>query len=208
MKLRIRFVRHGLTASNEAHKYLGKSDAGLSEQGRKLLLEKRGSLQNEAGGDLLFISPMRRCRETAEILFPEKEGICIPEWTEIDFGDFEGRSFEELKDEPAYQAWLESGGRLPFPGGERREDFIARSMQGYERMLTYVKYQEDREKQKISVSDRDCSLAHELAERELSVTAVVNGGTIMAVCSSLFGGDYFDYQIGCGGEYLCPSVTI
>lgn len=194
MKLRIRFVRHGLTASNEAHKYLGKSDEGLSERGREKLRER-------VADGFLFVSPMRRCRETAEILFPGKEGICIPEWTEIDFGEFEGRSFEKLKDEPAYQAWLTSGGRLPFPQGESREEFIARSMRGYERMLEYLKTYQHNEREK-SVFEGSA------AERESAVTAVVNGGTIMAVCSSLFGGDYFDYQIDCGGEYICPCVLL
>lgn len=188
MKLEIRFVRHGLTVSNEAHKYLGRTNEGLSENGKTLL----GKMCAESEPDLLFVSPMRRCRETAEILFPEMEGICIPEWTEIDFGDFEGRSFEELKEVPAYQAWLESGGRLAFPNGESREDFIARSMQGYERMLACV---------------REYSRKHG-RRAEVPITAVVNGGTVMAVGSSLFGGDYFDYQISCGGEYLCPAVFI
>ncbi|MBR1853427.1 MAG: histidine phosphatase family protein [Lachnospiraceae bacterium] len=188
MELKIRLIRHGLTASNEAHKYLGLMEETLSRRGREMLIEKARKAKR-AETDLLFVSPMGRCKETAEILFPGREGICIPEWTEIDFGDFEGKNFEELKDVATYQAWLASGGRLPFPGGESRETFIARSMQGYERMLAYVRsYSED--------------------DHKLSVTAVVNGGTIMAVCSSLFGGDYFDYQIGCGGEYLCPSVTI
>ena len=207
MELEIRLIRHGSTASNEAHKYLGRMEEKLSGQGREMLIEKAGKAER-AETDLLFVSPMERCRETAEILFPGRKGICIPEWTEIDFGDFEGKSFEELKDVAAYQAWLASGGRLPFPGGESREAFIARSMQGYERMLAYVRnYREDVAKQ--NVYDDNGSLAEIMAEKEkLSVTAVVNGGTIMAVCSSLFGGDYFDYQIGCGGEYLCPSVTV
>lgn len=205
MRLKIRFLRHGLTVSNEAHKYLGRMDEGLSERGRMLLGEKY-ELEKASGTEteLLFVSPMRRCRETAELLFPGRKGICIPEWTEIDFGDFEGRNFEELKDVPAYQAWLESGGRLSFPQGERREDFIARSMRGYESMLAYV-----RAYQAQGRGQTDPMAGCDPAKREtISVAAVVNGGTVMAVCSSLFGGDYFDYQIGCGGEYLCPSVLI
>lgn len=211
MELKIRMIRHGLTVSNEEHRYLGLTEETLSERGRALLQESVGrncgGRGREQGADKeadkeavpenmvttepVFVSPMRRCRETAEILFPAREKICIPEWTEIDFGDFEGKNFEELKYEPLYQEWMASGGKLPFPNGESRENFITRCMQGYERMVRWVTV-----------------YAEKTSLREVEVTAVVNGGTIMAVCSSLFGGDYFDYQIRCGGEYICPSVII
>ena len=205
----IRFLRHGLTVSNEAHRYLGRLDEGLSEKGRALLAEQFAGREKEMPGGLLFVSPMRRCRETAELLFPGRDGICIPEWTEIDFGEFEGKCYEELKDDAAYQAWLVSGGRMPFPQGESREAFIARSMRGYERMLAYVRgHLEALQGQDRSEAEIGQTAAGAADNVTFSVTAVVNGGTIMAVCSNLFGGDYFDYQIGCGGEYLCPSVHI
>lgn len=191
--LELSLIRHGLTASNEAHKYLGRTDEGLSEAGRRRLQAdcRRGKFP----ADILFSGPMRRCRETAELLFGVRECLLIPEWTEIDFGDFEGKSYEELRENPDYQAWLNSGGRLPFPRGESREQFIERTMKGYERLLSLL-------------SGQEAVRAAAGRGGTVRVTAVVHGGTVMALCSTLFGGDYFDYQIPCGGEYQCPIIII
>lgn len=189
IRVELTLIRHGMTASNEARRYLGRTDEGLSAEGRERL---RADCRP---GEFLFSGPMRRCRETAELLFGGREYVLIPEWTEIDFGDFEGKSFEELRGNPAYQAWLESGGSLPFPGGESREAFTERTMKGYERMLAMLPWEE------LKGKDAVC-------ERTVRVTAVVHGGTVMALGSTLFGGDYFDYQIPCGGEYKCPIIII
>lgn len=209
-------IRHGQTASNEAHRYIGRTDEGLSEGGRLQLRElldrisqgvrSEDEKENENGltADLLFAGPMKRCRETADILYADMEPIIIPEWTEIDFGDFEGHTYEELKSNADYQAWLVSGGKLPFPNGESREHFIARSMRGYERMMEHVGEWKERNMQKI----RQRQDAGQSSPQKLRVAAVVHGGTVMAICSSLLGGDYFDYQIVCGGMYQCPFVLL
>lgn len=180
-------IRHGATLSNEQHRYLGNTmDEGLSEAGRAQLSAKRKEVEGYQDF-LLFCGPMLRCRQTADILFPGKKYVMIPEWTEICFGEFEGKNYEELKDNPAYQAWLESGGRIPFPKGESREAFIERSLKGYERMRQYL----NEHKEQTG------------GDMPLGVAAVVHGGTIMALASTLWGGDYFDYQVPCGGMWSC-----
>ena len=49
-----------------------------------------------------------------------------------------GKNYEELKDDPCYQKWIDSNGTLPFPGGESREQFIRRSMEGFDRMMSDI----------------------------------------------------------------------
>lgn len=167
-------IRHGETGSNRERRYLGRTDEPLSPEGRnKLLAFREEGRYPEA--ELVFSSPMKRCLETAKLLYPEKEIIVIPGWEEIDFGLFEGKTYEELKDRPEYVRWLESGGTLPFPEGESREQFIGRSLSGFFAMMEQV--------------------------RGKNAVAVVHGGTIMAVLSRLSGGDYFDYQVANGGGY-------
>lgn len=51
----------------------------------------------------------------------------------MDFGAFEGHNYQELSGDPAYQRWIDSGGTLPFPEGESREEFIRRNVAGYEK---------------------------------------------------------------------------
>ena len=83
----------------------------------------------------VFVSPMLRCRQTAEILFPQIPQIEIDPWREMDFGEFEGRNYAQLNGDPRYQAWIDSGGTLAFPGGESREAFIARCVDGMELVM-------------------------------------------------------------------------
>ena len=171
------FIRHGETAANKEQRYLGRTEEALSLEGREKLLQAyRQSHYPEA--EMVFISPMRRCRETARLLYPLVPKKEIPEWVEMDFGDFEGKNYEDLKDDERYQEWIDSNGTLPFPNGESRETFIKRCMQGMDRMV-------------------------QLFQGERKVAVIVHGGTIMALLSSLCGGDYFDYQVRNGEGFVC-----
>ena len=108
IKVTLSLLRHGATPANREHRYLGKTDEALSEEGRaELLLKKK-----EIPAELLLVSPMLRCRQTAEILFPGRAQVQIPEWTEMDFGRFEGKNYRELNGDPDYQAWIDSGAAI------------------------------------------------------------------------------------------------
>lgn len=175
MTVRIHLVRHGQTAGNREHRYVGRTDEPLCAEGRKALAKVKAP---EA--ELLFVSPMRRCVETARILYPHLEAIRVPELSECDFGLFEGKNWRELSGDPKYQRWIDSGGTLPFPGGESREAFCGRCRAGFSRVMERI-------------LDAVC--------REAAV--VVHGGTIMAVMDawSKPHRDYYDWQIG-NGEWI------
>ena len=111
-------VRHGETAGNALKRYIGVTDEPLTEEG-KAFLQGLSCEPVEA----VFCSPLIRCLETAGILYPENEPVIIRELSECDFGEFENRNYKELSGNTAYQAWIDSNGTLPFPGGESREDF-------------------------------------------------------------------------------------
>lgn len=168
--------RHGMTQSNEQHRYLGKGEEPLLQKGIEELQKQSTPLVN-----LVAVSPMLRCRQSADILFPGKKQIVIPEWKEIDFGDFEGKNYQELKGNPSYQQWINSGGKRPFPKGESRQVFIRRCMKGLRRVF-YVAWDEQ---QKID-------------KKKCVVAAVVHGGTVMALLSQLTDGEYFDFQLNNG----------
>lgn len=197
IKVKITWIRHGMTRANEEHRYLGKTDEPLSEKGIRFLQEKKKKSFFNAP-EFLYASPMKRCVQTAEILFRRKP-VLIPEWKEMDFGQFEGKNYEELKDNPDYQKWIDSNGTLPFPGGEPREQFIRRSMEGFDRMMYDI----------LKRSERNTGIQNDTDPRylnsdrgtEIPVAAVVHGGTIMAVLSSLTGGEYFDFQVKNGEGY-------
>ena len=189
IEIHLTLIRHGATLSNKEGRYLGKTDETLNPDGIGAL-EKSVAGGNYPTADLLFSGPMKRCLETAQILYPGQTPIIIPEWTEMDFGAFEGHNYQELSKDPNYQRWIDSGGTLPFPEGESREEFIRRSVAGYEKMVYHMKMIWER------------SAASGQGDRKIqSVSAVVHGGTIMALLSHFLGGEYFDYQAKCGQGY-------
>ena len=187
MKICVTFIRHGATASNREGRYLGKTDEPLSEEGIRVLQQYKDA-GNYPVADILFSSPMKRCLETAQILYPGQTPVRIPEWTEMDFGAFEGHNYKELSGDPGYQQWIDSGGMLPFPEGESREQFIRRSIAGFESMV------------------RKASGCRKRNTGIQNVIAVVHGGTIMALLSSFLGSNYFDYQVKCGQGYTGSLV--
>lgn len=197
IKVKITWIRHGMTRANEEHRYLGKTDEPLSETGIRFLQEKKKKSFFNAP-EFLYASPMKRCVQTAEILFRRKP-VLIPEWKEMDFGQFEGKNYEELKDNPDYQKWIDSNGTLPFPGGEPREQFIRRSMEGFDRMMSDILIKSEKNT-RIQNGTETQDLKNN-CETEIPVVAVVHGGTIMAVLSSLTGGEYFDFQVKNGEGY-------
>lgn len=177
-------IRHGATKSNRERRYLGKTDESLSEEGRLQLMEhQRQRLYPDI--ELLFTSPMKRCLQTAEILYPQHRAIPVEEWREMDFGAFEGKNYLELQGDARYQAWLDSSGELPFPDGESRESFVGRCCVGFQKMMA-------------EAMDR---LGQGAGHR--AVGAVVHGGTIMALLSRYGGGAYFGYQTENGKGYAC-----
>ena len=69
------FIRHGATPGNEEHRYIGRTDEGLSETGKKLLQQKASEMIMTP--DLVLSSPMLRCRQSAQILFPDHTPVEI-----------------------------------------------------------------------------------------------------------------------------------
>lgn len=213
-EIRLTLIRHGATLSNKEGRYLGKTEEALSPEGIRAL--KQAVAEGICPtADFLFSGPMKRCLETAQILYPGQTLVRIPEWTEMDFGVFEGHNYKELSGNPAYQRWIDSGGTLPFPEGESREEFIRRSVAGYENMLRHMKTirkenagfeqcnrgMEQEEPESIQCDESKTGDAGMKNTGIRSVSAVVHGGTIMALLSHFLGGEYFDYQVKCGQGY-------
>ena len=158
--MRLVIVRHGATAGNEAHRYVGRrTDEPLSDAGR---------LQCLAAGvypqvSRVYVSSLLRARQTAEICFPAALQVVVPGIEEFDFGVFEGRTADEMADDVRYRAWVESGCVMPCPGGDAREEFARRTKDALYRLL------------------REAS-----ARQEELVVVVAHGGTIMAALDGFY----------------------
>ena len=107
----IYLIRHGKTEANEKHLYCGSTDLPLSETGRAELEQLHYDLKN-----VRFLSSgMKRTNETMQILFDDMPYTVEPRFREVDFGIFEMHSYDQLKDTPAYQAWLTGDNEANIP---------------------------------------------------------------------------------------------
>ena len=101
--MKILFIRHGQTQYNAEFRWLGSTDNPLCENGKKELLEKKHIIEKYKPIQKLYCSPMKRCVETAEIYFNQMNIEIIDDLKERCFGDFEGKKYEELKDNHYYK---------------------------------------------------------------------------------------------------------
>ena len=88
--MKVYLIRHGMTKGNEEKRYVGgRTDEHISREGMLSLLGKTYPKVQQ-----VFVSPMRRCMETAALLYPGKEMTVIEEFRETDFGRFENKNYE------------------------------------------------------------------------------------------------------------------
>ena len=182
--MRLYLIRHSLTEGNIKRRYIGKTDEPLCRKGIRLLEEGKADGRYPQA-DRIYISPMMRCRQTAELLYPGQELVAIEELEECNFGLFENKNYKELSNCPQYQEWVDSKGTLPFPGGESREEFKARCLHGFEK-----------------------SLGECMKDGVGSAAYVVHGGTIMCIMEEYVfpQKDYYDYQVGNSEGYMLETT--
>lgn len=172
--MEIYLLRHGETEYNAQRRYQGRTDVPLSGRGAAAL--RRAKLAPE----VVYVSPLRRARQTAELLFPEAALIPVRGLEEMDFGPFEGHTYAELAQNKDYCAWLDSGGEGPIPGGESKAEFCARSCAAFARLVDEA-----------------------FARGEPVLVIVAHGGTQMAVLEryALPHKSYYEWNAPPGGGY-------
>lgn len=118
-------IRHALTQGNLEGRYIGQTDEELCREG----LEQLEAMKNDYGypyPDVVFTSGLKRCKQTAAILYPDKTPIEMRGFEECDFGEFEGHTAEELEPYEEFSQWL-SGGEDARPlNGESNKEFAER----------------------------------------------------------------------------------
>ena len=171
--MRIRLIRHGMTALGAERRYQGSLDTPLSDIGRK-------TLRTQDDAARVYHSPLLRASETAQLLFPGAEKIAVSDLREMDFGAFEGRGWWEMEQDADYRAWVDGGCLGQCPGGEDRATFSARVCAAFSQLVEQSRAQDAPE-----------------------LVIVAHGGTQMAVlerwgCPKR---DYYKWQTPCGAGY-------
>ena len=112
----IHFIRHGSIDDTLAGKYIGTTDAPLSDRGR-MDLRKLDYEYKYPGTQVVFTSPLKRCTETAKILYPEQNPLVIDNLSECNFGEWEGKTADELKNDPDFKKVLAGDSSVKPPRG-------------------------------------------------------------------------------------------
>ena len=129
-------IRHGTTQGNKERRFIGVLDVPLAPEGEELARRVAPTLP---AVDHVYGSPLLRCEQTAELLWPDAEKTVIPELRETDFGPFEGKNHEELKDDPLYQQWITTADFAKIPVGESAADAVERASRGLSLLLEDAK---------------------------------------------------------------------
>jgi len=131
---RLYLIRHGITSGNLEGKYIGTTDLPLCEEGVDAI-SSLVALDVYPHVQKVYSSPLKRCLETAEIIYPERLLKRIDGIAEMDFGEYEGKTHEQLSADKDYIEWLKGGYEAAAPGGESFGHFTIRCLDGLEEIF-------------------------------------------------------------------------
>lgn len=175
--MEIIIVRHGACRENLEKRFVGLRDSPLDPIGEE---QARNLAKKIPGVEHIYVSPLIRCRRTAELIWPGKKQTIISGLHETDFGPFEGKTHSELMDNELYIRWI-SNPNVPgiVPQVEDTETCRRRASEAFMALINGAR-----------------------VSRCMSVGVVTHGGTIMGIMSSFGrpGRDYYSVRIdNCGG---------
>lgn len=119
----VRIMRHAPTKENLEKRYLGWTDSPLADSFVLPMVDQ--NVPKVFGSDLL------RCQQTAARYFPNAIYIHDARFRESNFGDFEGKTYDELKSDVRYCAWLDNPIVNIPPNGEGFDTFCSRVVEGF-----------------------------------------------------------------------------
>ena len=156
---RIHLLRHGKTLANEQGRFVGRTDVPLSEDGIAQLCDLSRNYEYP-GVQKVYSSPLMRCVQTAEILYPAFEPVTIEGLREYDFGKYENKTAAELVDDTGFMEWIKNGTAADTM--ESMYDFEQRIKVGFESVLKDM-----------------------MANKLSSAAIITHGGVIMTLLAAL-----------------------
>ena len=158
---KIHLLRCGSTAQRMRGCYVGQQNYPLCDAGISALHEFREHFRYPYA-NIVFTSPLSRCVETAEILYPDHYIVPIAEFADLSLGEFEGHSPDQLMGNPDFEAWIQNSLENPPPGGEKLEAFTARVVAALEAIFNRM-----------------------MQERITDIAIITHAGVIMALLASI-----------------------
>ena len=133
---RLVLVRHGETVGRSSIRYYGSTDVALSDEGLRQMQRVRDALCSETF-DAVLCSGLQRTRVAARIIAPHLPARVVRGFDEIDFGDWEGLTREEIaaRDPQRFAAWHADASRFTYPGGDAVPAFRRRVSETFRELL-------------------------------------------------------------------------
>ena len=175
----IYLLRHGLTEYNAEKRYQGQRDIPLSAAGRAMLCRA------DISPKTVYITPLCRTRQTAEVLFPGARLVETDGLKEMCFGSFEGRNYIEMEHDPDYLAWVAANCESPCPDGETKAAFCERICAAFSALVDKA-----------------------LADGEEMLVILAHGGTQMAAMEryALPHKDYYEWCAPNAGGFVLDAI--
>ena len=173
---RIYFIRHGITEGNINKWFYGKADIPLTEDGKKTLrrYRERGIYPEIPDDADCYTSGLLRTVETLKIIYGERPYKAIPLLNEMEFGDYECKTYEQIKEYAGFDEWAyDEVGDKKLPGGESRNEFAARIAKGLKELTGYHRLKE---------------WSHRHGGEDAISVMVCHGGVISSIMQQLFPG--------------------
>lgn len=132
--LRLTLVRHGETEGQSSLRYYGRTDVPLSILGRRQMERVRQTLARHCFA-AVYCSTLSRATEGARIISDGRAVLAgtpvttqIAGFDEIDFGEWEGRTADEIQMQHPrlYAEWQTRVSDFAYPGGEWSREFRRR----------------------------------------------------------------------------------
>ena len=177
MKSYIHFIRHGITEGIVSKWYYGSADLPLIEEGYEALRHfKDEEIYPSLGDADCYTSGMLRANQTLKAIYGDVPFKVIPLLREINFGNWECKTFEELQSEPEYEEWINNKeGSFHYPGGgDSVQTFYKRIRMGLKELCGYHRLKE---------------LSHRHSGLDAVSVVVCHGGTIAAAMEHWFPGE-------------------
>lgn len=138
---KILLVRHGITKANMGNKFAGQTDIDLAEEGIRQA-EKLGERLAKTKIDAIYSSDLKRASHTADAIASrhEKEIIRCGELREMNYGEAEGLTYDEIREQLPEVADAMSKfdlNLISFPGGESMRALTVRGVEFLKRLNDY-----------------------------------------------------------------------
>ncbi len=183
----VHLIRHGMTKANLTGQYAGSWDIPICPEGEEKLKNLKSDFEYPRMQES-YSSPLSRCVQTCNIIYPEANPIITEGLSECNFGEWEGKTAEELIKNEEYIKWTKSNRKTVPPSGESIGDFHKRICSTFEEIIDSL-----------------------ITRGVTSASIFTHGGVIMSILSAygLPKANFFDWIVdnGCGYSVrVTPSL--